>query len=156
MSVRDSRTLEIAIESARKEAQDLTDENQARLAQLITVWICGYLEVTCRDVLLSYVEEHSDDASVARFASQNLRRIRNPSTEGILELVKSFDKDRAEVLNDFIQGRVAESVNSVVKSRQGIAHGRPVGGLTIEQVWDQFDDSRKLAAKMRELFDGAK
>ena len=155
MSVRDTQTLEIAIEEARRDSRSLSEENQARLAQLITVWICGYLEVTCRDVLLSYVELHSD-ASVARFASQNLRRIRNPSTEGILDLVKSFDENRAEVLNNFIQGRVAESINSVVKSRQGIAHGRPVGGLTIEQVWDQFNDSRKLAAKMRELFDGAK
>ena len=156
MSVRDTQNLEVAIEEARKDSRGLSEENQARLAQLITVWICGYLEVTCRDVLLSYVEEHSNDASVVRFASQNLRRIRNPSTQGILDLVKSFDKDRAEKLGNCIRGQVAESINSVVESRQGIAHGRPVGGLTIEQVWNQFNDSKELAAKMRELFDGAK
>ena len=154
MSVRDSRTLEIAIESARKEAQDLTNENQARLAQLITVWICGYLEVSCRDVLLTYAERKSN-ASVARFVRQRLRRIRSPDTAEILNLVRSFDKDRAAELDDFVRGRIEESINSVVQLRNRIAHGQPEDAPTIARVKAQFDDSRKLATKMKELFDDA-
>ena len=151
MSLRDSRPLEIAIEAAREAARSLSDENRTRLAQLMTIWISGYLEITCRDVLLNYAERKSDE-SVARFVNRRLRRIRNPDTSEILNLVGSFDTNRAGELKTFIQGRIGENVDSVVGLRNRIAHGKPES-VTIKRVTEQFEDSRKLAAKMKELFD---
>ena len=148
---RNSRILEKEIESACRGARNLSIEDQSRLAQLITIWISGYLEVTCRNVLLSYAKRRSD-ASVARFVSQRLRRTRSPKTEEILRLVGSFDTNRAGKLKTFIQGRIGESVDGVVALRHGIAHGQPES-VTIARVEEQFEDSRKLAAKMKELFD---
>ena len=89
MTVRDSQTLKIAINSAHEGANGLSDENQARLAQLTTVLISGYLEVICRDVLLTYVERTSDKG-VARFVGKRLKRIRSPEASNILELVRSL------------------------------------------------------------------
>ena len=77
MSFRDSHLLENAINSARNEARDLSYENQARLAQLMTVWASGYLEATCRDVLRTYAEQRAEP-SVARFVSLNLDRFSSP------------------------------------------------------------------------------
>ena len=151
MSARDSRTLEIAIISAYKGARRLSYENQSRLAQLMTIWVSGYLEVTCRDVLLTYTENTSD-ASVVRFVDQRLRRLRSPDTKEILNLVGSFDKNRAEELKKFISRRgIKESVDSVVELRNRIAHGISTD-TTITRVKIQFEDSKKLAEKLKELF----
>lgn len=76
---------------------------KARLAQLTTVLISGYLEVICRDVLLTYVEKTSDKG-VARFVGRRLKRIRSPEANNILELVRSFDEERANELNKFLEG----------------------------------------------------
>lgn len=153
MSARDARILETSIDSTYEEALGLADENQFRLAQLMTIWVSGYLEVTCRDVLLTYTERKSDEA-VTRFVNQNLQRMRNPNTEQILSLVRSFDNDRANELKEFFQGRIKESVDGVVALRNQIAHGG-FAYTTIAKVKAQFDDSRELAGKLRELFDVA-
>ena len=153
MSVRDARILETSIDSTYEEALKLADENQFRLAQLMTIWISGYLEVTCRDVLLTYTERKSDEA-VTKFVDQKLQRMRNPNTEQILSLVRSFDEGRANELKEFFQGRIKESVDGVVALRNQIAHGGPAY-TTIAKVKTQFDDSRELATKLKELFDAA-
>lgn len=157
MSFRDAQTLESAIDSTYKEALRLADENQfradenqSRLVQLMTIWVSGYLEVTCRDVLLTYTERNSDEA-VARFVSQNLQRMRSPNAEQILNLVRSFDEDRAKELKEFFHGRIKESVDGVVALRNKIAHGG-TADTTIANVKTQFDDSKQLAAKLKELF----
>lgn len=150
MSVRDARTLKLAIDSTYEAALLSSDENQTRLAQLMAIWVSGYLEVTCRDVLLTYAEKNSDKR-VARFVGQRLRRIRSADTEEILNLVRSFDKERAAELREFVRGRIKESVDGVVNLRNQIAHGRSINA-TIETVKKQFDDSRQLAEKLKELF----
>ena len=151
MSVRDALTLEIAIDSAYKAAIDASHENRSRIAQLMAVWISGYLEVTCRDVLLTYAERRSDE-SVARFVGLQLRRLRSPNTRAILNLVDSFDESRAKELEKFIsQKRIKESIDGVVALRNQIAHGISAN-TTITNVKIQFDDSRQLAEKLKELF----
>ena len=153
MSVRDARILDTSIDSTYQEALELADENRFRLAQLMTIWVSGYLEITCRDVLLTYTERKSDEA-VARFVGQNLQRMRGPNTEEIFKLVRSFDKDRANELKEFFQGRIKESVDGVVALRNQIAHGGPAN-TTIANVKTQFEDSKRLAGKLKELFDAA-
>ena len=153
MSVRDARTLETSIDSTYKEALELSDENQSRLAQLMTIWVSGYLEVTCRNTLLTYTEKKSNE-SVARFVSKQLERMRSPNTEEILKLVGSFDTARANELKEFFRGRIKESVDGVVTLRNQIAHGVSVN-TTIVDVKTRFEDSKKLAGKLEELFDAA-
>lgn len=151
MSARNAQRLVLAIDSAYKDALGASEERQSRLAQLMAIWVSGYLEVICRDVLLTYVESTSNE-SIVRFVSQNLSRSRNPKTQEILKLVGSFDESRAKELEKFIsQEGIKESVDSVVNLRNHIAHGHSVNA-TIETVKKQFDDSRQLAEKLKELF----
>ena len=150
MSFRDSHLLENAINSARNEARDLSDENQARLAQLMTVWASGYLEATCRDVLRTYAEQRAEP-SVARFVSLNLDRFSSPKMGNIIDLVRSFDKNRADELEKFADDGVKESVNSIVGLRNNIAHGRPTD-VSVGRIVQYFEDAKKLAGKLKDLF----
>lgn len=150
MKFGDSRRLEAAIDAARKEAGELSNENQSRLAQLMTIWGAGYLEARCREVLRQYAE-HRADPTIHRFVSQNLERFNNPKAQKVCELARSFDKDRANELEHFTKGRIGESVNGMIAQRHRIAHGRP-SDTTITRISQQFDDAKKLANKLENLF----
>ena len=150
MSIGDSQRLENAILSARDAARALSAENQARLAQLMTVWASGYLEAMCRDVLRAYAEQRADPG-VARFVSHSLTRSRSPRMENIVELVRSFDKNRASELENFAEGAIKESVNSIVGLRNQIAHGHPTD-ISVGRIGSYFDHVRKFAEKLEALF----
>ena len=65
MSFRDARTLETSIDSTYREALEFSDENQSRLAQLMTIWVSVYVEVICKAVLLAYTERKSISLRIA-------------------------------------------------------------------------------------------
>lgn len=150
MSIRDSDRLKAAINAAHAEAGNLSNENQSRLAQLMTIWGSGFLEARCREILRSYSERHSGPL-VCRFVSQSLERFNNPRADRIFDLVRSFDKERAIQLEEFAKGSIRESVNGMVAQRHRIAHGRSTD-TTITRISLQFEDAKKFAKKLEELF----
>lgn len=157
MSFRDSQRLENAIDSARNEAPRLSDENQARLAQLMTVLASGYLEATCREVLKAYAAQRADP-SVVRYVSANLERFNSPKIDNILTLVGSFDPGRERDLKQFVEGpshgdenSVKESINSIVGLRNQIAHGRPID-VSIGRVARYFEDAKNSQGNWKAFF----
>jgi len=132
------------------DASELPIENQSRLAQLMTIWASGYLEATCREVLRDHARYRSDP-SVQRFVSRNLERFRNPTMNNVVNLIRSFDETRARQLEDFASGSIKDSVNGMVVQRHRIAHGRSTD-TTIARVSQQFEDTRKIANKLKTLF----
>lgn len=153
MSFQDRQRLETAIDAARSKEnlRQLSDENKARLAQLMTVWASGYLEATCREVLLAYTEKRAQP-NVVNFVSQQLSRTPNPKMEKILQLIQEFDRDAANKLRDFTDGSIKDSVNSIVGLRNHIVHGR-AQDISVGRITEYFDNAKKLARKMEELLE---
>ena len=151
MSFRDSKRLETAIDSARDEAASpqLSEENRARLAQLMTVWASGYLEAVCRDAVLAYTENRAHP-TVVNFVSRSLNRFQNPRMENILTLVRGIDGNIADDLGNYADGSIKESVSSIVGMRHLIAHGRSAN-ISVGQVTQYFEDAKRLARKMEDL-----
>lgn len=151
MSFRDSQRLETAIDSARDEATSpqLSEENKARLAQLMTIWASGYLEAACRDAVLAYTKRRAQP-TVVNFVSRSLNRFQNPKMENILDLVRGIDGGIADDLGDYADGSIRESVNSIVGIRHLIAHGRSAN-ISVGRVTQYFEDAKKLARKMEDL-----
>ena len=151
MSFRDSKRLETAIDSARDEAASpqLSEENKARLAQLMTVWASGYLEAVCRDAVLAYTKNRAHP-TVVNFVSRSLSRFQNPRMENILTLVRGIDGDIADDLGNYADDSIKESVNSIVGIRHRIAHGHSAN-ISVGQVTQYFEDAKKLARKMEDL-----
>ena len=117
----------------------------------MTIWGSGYLETTCREVLYDYAKRRADP-TVARFVGQTLERFRNPNMTGIVDLVRSFDRNIAAQLEDFASGNIQESINSMVALRHQIAHGRSTD-TTIDRASAQFEAAKRLANKLRNLLD---
>ena len=151
MSFRDSQRLETAIDSARVEAASpqVSEENKARLAQLMTIWASGYLEASCRDAVLAYTKSRAHP-TVVNFVSRSLNRFQNPKMENILDLVRGIDGGIADDLGDYADGSIRESVNSIVGIRHLIAHGRSAN-ISVGRVTQYFEDAKKLARKMEDL-----
>ena len=151
MSFRDSKRLETAIDSARDEAASsrLPEESRAWLAQLMTIWASGYLEAACRDAVLAYTKKRAHP-TVVNLVSRSLNRFQNPRMENILALVRGIDGDIADDLDNYADGSIGESVNSIVSIRHLIAHGRSAN-ISVGRVTQYFEDAKKLARKMEDL-----
>lgn len=151
MSFRDSRRLETAIDSARSDAasSQLSEEEKARLAQIMTIWASGYLEAMCRGVVLEYTRKRAQP-KVVHFVSRSLDRLPSPNMDNILNLVRRLDSEVANDLDSFVDTSIKDSVNSIVRIRNKIAHGRSTS-ISIGRIMEYFDNARRFARKMDEL-----
>lgn len=152
MSYRDRRRLESHIDSVFRDCDSykFPMETLGYLAQIITVWVSGYLESACREVVLDYTKRRADD-SIVNYVSHTLNRFSNPRMDRIMELLRAVDDDAADKLKEFADGKIAASVNSIVSNRNRIAHGRSTQ-ITMIQVKGYYEDTQQLAKKMRNLF----
>lgn len=87
---------------------------------------------------------------VVSYVTGQLNRFRNPKAEDMVQLVRAFDKDIAGELETFCNGRIKDSINSIVGNRHRIAHGR-ASGISMEQIMRYFRDAKQFTDKMRSL-----
>ena len=145
-----SEKLESAFSRAEARCADLRDEDQARMAQLMTIWASGYLEVVCQETLTNFAQKRSVP-EVAQYVRSQLRWFQNPNMDRITRLVGEFDRGKAESLRTWAEGPVAESVNSIRNLRNQIAHGR-LPGVSVVGIVGHFRNARKLANRLVTLF----
>ena len=151
MSFKDRQRLENAIISAKGEVGGggWSDETMAWLAQLMTIWASGYLEASCREVLLEYTRKRADH-KVVDFVSHELNRFQSPKMNNILTLIRRFDAEAASQLGDFVEGEIKDSIDSIVGIRHQIAHGRSAN-ISVGRITRYFDNAKKCTRKMAEL-----
>lgn len=152
MRFRDSQRLEVAFNGLREEAESLglSSENKTKLAELMTIWASAYLEASCREIMMSYTKRRAAPA-VTAYVIHHLNRFYNPKTDKILMLVRRFDENIAEDLEEFSRGQITDSINSIVANRHRIAHGR-ASGINMAQIVQYFEDARVFTRKMAVLF----
>ena len=114
------------------------------------MWASGYLESTCREVVLGYASRRADE-NVCELCQPYTRSVLESKMDKILELLHGVDQDATDELRIFADGRIEASVNSIVSNRHRIAHGRS-SQITMVQVKGYYEDARQLAKKMKELF----
>lgn len=107
---------------------NLTDASglQSHLVKFACVLVCGYIEVSLRDILQEYTHTRASE-NIRQFVNKQLGRSRNPNMEGIVQLVGAFSQDWAEDMRIKTQGRLKDHVDSLVANRNQIAHGESVG-----------------------------
>lgn len=151
MTTRDSVRLKSAIELVREEtrSRQLSQMDGERYAQLTTIWVSGYLEASCREMLLEYSKKRADPA-VVRYVSWNLERLPSPKVDNIAAVVGRFDQEAARTLRRYSKGEIKDSVDGIVESRHAVAHGRSAD-ITLENVFHHYDNVTKLTRKMEGL-----
>jgi hypothetical protein len=87
---------------------------------------------------------------VAGYVEQQLARFQNPKMNLIIETAGFFNDDWQRELKLRTEGRLAESINSIVANRHQIAHGKSVG-LSLHVLSQYYGDAIQVVNLVRQL-----
>ncbi|MCI0487009.1 MAG: hypothetical protein L0229_10455 [Blastocatellia bacterium] len=112
-------------------------EMRSHWARYLCVLSAGFLENSLKEIYGEFVRRAPKP--VADYATSMLSGIQNPNTTKFIETARRFKPDWATELEAFVDsnGR-REAINSIMKNRHEIAHGRP-SGITMSQIKDYLD-----------------
>ncbi len=107
-------------------------------AKYLCILSAGFLENAIEEVYGDFVRVAASKP-VADYATSVLSRIQNPNATRFIEVARSFRQDWGVALEAYVnQDGRREAINSIMKNRHEIAHGK-YSGITIAQIRDYFD-----------------
>lgn len=116
-------------------------------ARYLCVLSAGYLETSIQ-ILFSELARKTAHPYVANYVENKLRSFHSASMGNIIELTRLFNTTWADYLEMQTKGKLGDHVNSIVKNRHQIAHGKNVGvSLAYITEW------HKSAVKVIELIE---
>lgn len=113
-------------------------EMKSHWAKYLCVLIAGFLENSLKVIYGEFVRMAASKP-VADYANSMLSRIQNPNATMFIQTARRFKPDWATELDAFVDsnGR-REAINSIMKNRHEIAHGK-YSGITMAQIKDYLD-----------------
>ena len=96
------------------------------LIKFACVLVCGYIEVSLRDILQEYTRRRAS-SEVSNYVNRRLERFQNPKMETVIQLVGAFSQDWANNLKAETKDQLKDHIDSLVANRNLIAHGKDVG-----------------------------
>ena len=125
------------------------DELRSHWTRYMCVRAAGLLERSFISILAEYVEKHSD-TRVTRRVAEGLERISNPNISVIRDVFGHFDERWKSGVNDGLDQKCRDSVNTIMANRNHIAHGRDVH-ITPSALAAQFHDLLAVIEYVHEL-----
>ena len=114
----------------------------SHLVKFACVLVCGYVEVSLRDILQEYTRTKAS-VEVSNYVSKRLNRFQNPRMGVVIELVEAFSRDWADSLRTETKDRLKDQIDSLVASRNQIAHGKDVG-LSLVRLEEYYRSAQKV------------
>lgn len=128
-------------------------EAKSDFARYLCVLVSGFVERSCIELALEWSRNQASP-SVLRYVSGRLAGFQNPKRERVIELVRSFDPDWADLAEDFIVDARATALDAVVARRHQIAHGENAG-ISYAQIADYYREINDVVDFLTSLFDPA-
>jgi hypothetical protein len=122
---------------------------QSHWARYLCVLISGFIENSVSAIYSEYAGRVASP-HVANYVDNQLRRFQNPNMERILQLTRSFNRQWAENLEISTKGELKDAVDSVISTRNSIAHGRYVE-ITYHRVQDYYKNTVKVIELIENL-----
>jgi hypothetical protein len=121
--------------------EDASPEFQAHSAKYLAVLVSGYLEQAIKELLLRYASQGSRQ-QISRYIEQTWPISRNMTTDNINTILNQFNTTWSDEFNNWLSQDDARKghINSIVKWRNGIAHGQESNttGVTLVSVRNAF------------------
>ena len=98
---------------------------QGHWGRYLCVVVAGFLEYGLQTIYIDFAER-SDSPQVARFASINIRRIRNPNAQRFLQTAGYFNPRWKDELREFFladSNETRDIIDSIMSARNSIVHG---------------------------------
>lgn len=140
------------IEAACNAAQEagMDSEQEAWLAEIMTIWTCAYLEHVFRARVAEFARGGSDPAT-ANYVRNQMDRIRNPRVSKMCGVLGDFNDEWKKRFRERAGQPMLDSITSIVQQRNRIAHGERTD-LTVRQVHDHFRAVRDLGDILAAVF----
>lgn len=117
------------------------------LTKYAAIRCCGALEQGYKSIIADYYEQFSDQ--LVSFISTHVRESsKNPSLANICTILTAFDEDKCANFKDAVKrldnaARVRESLDSINKVRNNVAHGINVS-MSFNEIIEHFERSLKI------------
>lgn len=115
---------------------------QADYARYLCVLVSGFVEKAAAELILEYSQDKAA-RQIQSFLDSNLRRLTNVDTDRLLKIMGSLDAIWEEKLNQFMDDKRQQALNSIVGLRHDIAHGGG-GGISLNQVQQYWETIREI------------
>lgn len=121
-------------------------------ASYLSILVSGFLEVSVRSIYSQYAKDKAT-SPVANYVEKQLSNFQNPKMEKILQVAKSFNSVWASTLETIVEGEIKDAVDSIVATRNKIAHGESVG-ITYIKIKAYYQCAVKLVELLEKQCDG--
>ena len=116
-------------------------ELRSDFARYLCILVSGLVEQSVNDILAEYARGKSAPAIAEYVASTTERRNLNASR--LLELVGSFSNEWRSELESYMVGERKDALDSVVKNRNELAHGKYTG-ISYQQISDYYRNVKDI------------
>jgi len=104
---------------------DANPEMLGHWTRYLCIQVAGLVETSVQTLYSEYAHATSNPR-VARYVEDQLGYVQNPNMERIMVLARSFEPEWAKELEETLEDKSKEAVNSIMSNRNRIAHGRNV------------------------------
>jgi len=124
------------------------DRAKAEWANFLTIVICGYIEISFREMVYEYAVNKSHPA-VANFVYAKMKDIQNPNPGRIEDGLSLFDASWKKRLMNYWEGEQRDALSSLVGLRNKAAHGENAGAtlLHVKAYFKEVEDAMNFIEK---------
>ncbi len=101
-------------------------ELQAHWAKYLCILVSGFLESSISAIYSEYAQKCAN-SNIANYVERQLNGFQNPNMTKILALAGSFNANWRKELEKATESQIKDSIDSVVRIRNSIAHGQNIG-----------------------------
>lgn len=130
-----------ALYAFAKEFDD--DEIKAHLARYICIRTSGLVESSVKLIVQGYLKKKCP-LPVENFVNSHVANLNNVASDKISSLLAKFSTNWKNEYEEFVEGQLEESLNSVVGIRHSLAHNYNNPGITLNQLEAYWEEIKKV------------
>ncbi len=116
-----------------KQLEDKPIEFQSHWARYVCVFTAGFIENSVKELFLDYTSS-SSSGPVVNYMSSTLKRIQNPKTRRMIEIMSAFKKEWGKEFEAYVnEDNRKDAIDSIMQNRHQISHGKD-SGITINRL----------------------
>lgn len=117
-------------------------EIRSHWARYLCILSYGYIETSVRSIFFNYAKNKAHPYLV-NFVEKRLGRFRNATMNNIKDLVRMFNQEWVDAIENYLDQEVIDAVNSLASNRHQISHGKNTG-ISLIYVKNWHNKSREL------------
>lgn len=126
-----------------QENENVDEEIKSGFVAYLCVRSYVYVEFAVQTILKEYVSAVTNDGPIGNFVKEQLRINRALRRSELLNLIGKFSEEWRKNLRDTTQGRLGDSLDSIVNNRNKIAHGDDVY-ISLRNLQSYFIDAQHI------------